>query len=167
MNPHQKAYFNLMTQYREHVFYTSEHIASSDRWNTKINMFLAITSSSSIGGWIIWSKLSWLWAGIIAISHVIGAIKTHLPFKKRLSILYSVRNHLDLLCLDIEKESFIVFNGELTEKEIHERICKYKSKKSIIEQKYLSSIVIPENSTFIARARNKNKVYFNNLYVWE
>ena len=93
-------------------------------------MFTAITSSSSIGAWVILDKLSWLWAAAIAVSHVIGAIKTYLPFKKRLSILYilyTLRNHLELLCLDIEKEYYPVFNGELTEKEIHDKICEYIS----------------------------------------
>lgn len=83
INGYQQAYFKFMTQSREHVFYISEHIAIADKWNTRINMFMAIASSSSIGAWVIWQKFSWIWAGVIAGSHVVGAIKDHLPFKSR------------------------------------------------------------------------------------
>ena len=64
MNPYQEAYFKFMTQSREHVFYVSEHIAEADKWNTRVNMLMAIAGSSSIGAWIIWQQLSWMWAGI-------------------------------------------------------------------------------------------------------
>jgi len=161
------AYFKFMTQSREHVFFIFEHIASSDKWNTRINMFMAIASSSSIGAWVIWQKMSWLWAGVIAVSHVVGVIKTYLPFKKRLSILYTVRNNIEQLCLEIEKDFFPVFNGDLTEQEIHEKIIAYKTKKLAIEQESLSGTVIPENQSFIAKAREKNKVYFENLCIGE
>jgi len=60
-----------------------------------------------------------------------------------------------------------VFNGDLTEQEIHEKIIAYKTKKLAIEQKSLSGTVIPENQSFIAKAREKNKVYFENLCVGE
>lgn len=167
MNCYQQAYFNLMTQSRENIFFISEHISSADRWNTRINMVMAIASSSSIGAWIIWQKFSWMWASIIAVSQVVGAVKVHLPFKKRLSTLYTLSNHLEQLCLEIEKDFFLVFNGDLSEREIYSKTMKYKTDKAGIEQKYLSGIVLPEDESILTKARKKNKVYFDNLCVGE
>ena len=48
-----------------------------------INIFLAVTSSGSIGGWVIWDKYSFLWAFIIAASQVINVVKQFLPYKTR------------------------------------------------------------------------------------
>jgi len=165
MNPYQEAYFRFMTQTREHVFYISEHIARAHKWNRRVNMFMAITSSSSIGAWVIWQKLSWIWASVIAASQVLGAVKEHLPFKRRLSVLYQLRNQIERLCIDAEKNWYSVANGELTEGEIHLRTIELKDKGTAIEQEHLSGIVLPEEPRLIFRAREKNRVYFENCML--
>ena len=163
MNQYQQAYFKFMTQSREHVFYLYEHIALSDRCDTKINMFMAISSSSSIAAWVIWQKLSCVWAFIIACSQVITATKAYFPFKKRLATLYPLKNELERLCLEVEKDWYTVSKGEMTERDIHHRTSMFKAKKAEIEQKYLSNMVLPEKGPLLSKAIVRNKVYFENI----
>jgi len=162
MNAYQEAYFKFMTQSREHVFYVSEHIAIADRWNTRINMFMAIASSSSIAAWVIWQKLSWIWASVIAGSHVVGAIRDHLPFKRRLSALHPLRNELERLSIEVEKEWYSVANGELTEEEIHLKTMQFKGRKAAFEEEHMGNIVLPESRRLIRKASDRNCIYFEN-----
>jgi len=162
MNQYQESYFNLMTQTREHVFYVYAHIKFADKWDGRINIFMALTSSSSIGAWVLWQKLAWLWAFFIATSQVVTVIKPYLPFKKRLTYLKKLNDELERLSLDVEKDWYTISNGELTEREIHAKISDFKSKKVHIEQEFLRDIVLPERKDAVKEAREKNEIYFSN-----
>ncbi len=165
MNAYQEAYFKFMTQSREHVFYVSEHIAMADKWNRRVNMFMAIASSSSIGAWVVWQKLSWIWASVIAGSHVVGAIRDHLPFQRRLSVLHPLRNELERLSIEVEKAWYSVANGELTEEQIHLNTMQFKARKAALEEEHMGSIVLPERQGLIRKASGRNCMYFQNAML--
>jgi hypothetical protein len=152
-----------MTQAREHSFYIHEHIALADKRHRKINMFIAVTSCSSIGAWAIWHSLSWLWGIIIAGSQVINAIRPYFPYEIRLAALFPLRNELEQLCLDIERKWFDIANGDMAERDIHEYTSELRAKKTEMEQKHIGNIVLPYSKSMVDEAKIRNKNHFNNI----
>lgn len=165
INRYQAQYFNLLTQTKEHIFYISEYIQSCEIWNWRINIFLALVSSSSIGAWAVWQELKIVWAVFIALSQVITAIKPLLRGEKRLKFLYPLRRELELIYLEIEKEWYNVSEGLLTEQEIYINICDFKTKIEEAIHSNLKSNSLPKNNKFIKKAKIETETYFtNNFY---
>jgi len=164
INRYQYQYFNLLTQTKENIFYLSEYIQSCETWNWRLNIFLALASSSSIGAWAIWQELKLLWAILIALSQVITAIKPLLRGEKRLKFLYPLRRELELIYLEMEKGWYDVSEGKLTEQEIYESRCEFKAKIEEAIYNNLKSNSLPKNKLFIERSKIETETYFNNQF---
>ena len=85
MSQCQQKYWSLLKELKTHVIYLHNYAASSEWQDKSVNIFLAITSSSSIAAWAIWQEHQIVWAVIIASSQVATAVKPFLPFRQRLS----------------------------------------------------------------------------------
>ena len=57
------------------------------KYDKRINIWLAIVSSSSIAAWTVWHIVPQLWAGIIAMTQVIQAVKPYFPYSKYIRTL--------------------------------------------------------------------------------
>jgi len=130
-------------------------------------MFLAITSSGSIAGWVIWRDLSFIWGAAIALSQVINAIKIYLPYSKRLKSLQGITNDLESLFLSMENGWFNVSEGKLTDEETHKLHMRYKEKRRQIIQKHLGAAPLPDNNKMMEEAKKNAASYFNNFYILE
>ena len=62
IHPYQNQYFKQLTQTKEHIFYVLEYIENCELWNWRINVFLALTSTASIGAWAVWQEFKLLWS---------------------------------------------------------------------------------------------------------
>ena len=129
-----------------------------------IDVFTAVTSSSSIAAWAIWQTLSWVWAFIIAASQVLHAVKRYLPYKKRLAALSTLSRDLNTLVLVAETDWFKVSNGSLTEEEIHDLQMKLKKKKQDCVHKAFPSGSLPENKKLLKCADEDAQRYLATYY---
>ncbi|KUO30543.1 hypothetical protein AVO52_18080 [Vibrio cholerae] len=161
---YQERYWREMDQLKVHVLYLELYLEKTINIDRAMNMFLAIASSGSIAGWVIWQPLSFLWGAIIAVSHAINAIKPYLPYAKRLRALHSASNELESVFIAMESEWFNVAEGQLTSEQIHSLQMKYKEKIRQISQKHLSSSALPENEKLLVKAKSTAKNYFDNFY---
>ena len=84
LDQYQRRYWKELFQLRVHVNYLELYMEHSELIDKSINIFLAVTSSTSICGWAIWNKYSFVWAVIIAASQLINAVKQFLPYRTRL-----------------------------------------------------------------------------------
>lgn len=160
----QERYWRYMVQIKAWIFYIDEYSDSSYRWDKRINIFLAITSSSSIAAWAIWNEYGFIWALLIAISQVVNAIKPHLPFSKRLEVLSRISNQLQILFNKVDYQWYKVANGELTENEINDALFDLKKQYTETIGKILESEPLPENEAFRKSADQKADYYFQNTY---
>lgn len=99
---YQDRYWKELYQLRVHVNYLEIYMERSERLDKAINIFFAITSSSSICGWAIWNKFSFVWGMIIAISQLINAIKYFLPYRDRMKSLNKIVRDFDELLVIFE-----------------------------------------------------------------
>lgn len=163
-SPYQARYWKELYQMRVHVNYLELYMEHSEFIDKSINIFLAVTSSSSICGWAIWNKYSFIWAIIIAGSQLINAIKQFLPFKLRLKAIANILKELEELTTFTEMKWFDIAEGNLTDEEINKLQYEIRSKKIRILQKYLGINTLPEKPKLFKKATQNANIYINNFY---
>lgn len=57
----QEQYWKEIYQLKTHINFIELQLEKSENIDRGLNILLAIASSSSIGAWVIWTHLSWLW----------------------------------------------------------------------------------------------------------
>lgn len=164
---YQNQYWRELDQLKVHSLYLGEYLQSTTKIDRGINMFLAVTSSSSICGWAIFKEFAFFWGAIIALSQLLNAVKPHLPYSKRLKSLHGITNEMDALCIAMETKWFDVSEGKLEIEEIHKLRMSIKKKKREISHKYLTTNPLPKNDKFMKTAVFMAATYFNNFYTEE
>ena len=153
-----------MQNLKAHVYYLELYQLGSESIERWIGIFLAITSSASIGGWVIWKEYAFVWALLIMISQVISVVYKFLPFKARIKPLSAAGIELSVLADDAEKGWFDVSEGNLTEKEINEKKFAIRKKKSAVMKSAFSGMVLPENEKLMSKAVEQMHKYFKSHY---
>jgi hypothetical protein len=161
---YQQRYWRLLVEVRVHVFYL-HHYGSSSEWRDKVvNVFLAITSSSSIAAWAIWQEYTWVWPLLIAASQVASAVKPFLPYNQRRKAIVSLGNHYQSICLQMENRWYSVAEGLLSDKEIHEETITFRGLLQDAERRSLDGAILPRNGKFLRLAESDASDYFASYY---
>ena len=105
----QRRYWQEFIDLKRDAFYIGFYHAKTEKIDRRLSGFSAITSSSAVGGWILWHEtiivagiaidFRLVWSAIIMIAHVITAVKEYLPYKKRLNSLSTLSNDLNSLVI--------------------------------------------------------------------
>ena len=146
-------------QLRASVYYLQAYQIHSEKWDNGIQIFLAITSSSSIGGWVIWNEYGIIWGCVIAVSQVINAIKGFLPFQKRAKQIGSLNTEVEKLALDAESQWYSVFEGKLTNEDIFNLVTKLKQQKLEASHKHFKDQALPIKSKYITESEELTRAY--------
>ncbi|MEK6765228.1 MAG: hypothetical protein AABY49_03240 [Planctomycetota bacterium] len=136
----------------------------SEFLDKSISIFLAVTSSSSICGWAIWNKYSFIWAVIIAASQLLNAIKWFLPYRTRLKTLSNILRELEELLNSFEVKWFDVAEGNLTEEEINKLQFEIRNRKTQAVRKHLGINTLPTKDKYFAKAKELANTYIQNFY---
>lgn len=163
-SPYQERYWKELFELRVHVNYLDLYMEKSEFIDKSINIFLAVTSSSSICGWAIWNKYGFIWAIIIASSQLINAVKQFLPYKTRLKATCSILSELEELLIFAEMKWFDVAEGKLTEEEINKLQFDIRAKKTQSVQRHLGMNTLPEKEKLFCKAKKSAEIYIMNFY---
>jgi hypothetical protein len=161
---YQNRYWKELFELRVHVNYLEKYMQQSELRDKSVNIFLAVTSSSSICGWAIWYKYSFIWAVIIAASQLIGAVKQFLPYRTRSKAISNILKDLEEFLNLYEMKWFDVAEGKLTEEEINKLQFEIRSKKTKAIQKHLGMNTLPEKGKLFREAKQSAEIYINNFY---
>lgn len=161
---YQVKYWRELDQLKIHVIYLEYYLESTIKIDRALKIILAISSSGSIAGWVIWTNYQFIWASIIAISQVINAIKGYLPYSKRLKSLFGITNDFGALFLAMETDWFNVSEGKYSNEEIHKIHMKFKETRRQIIQKHLGTSPLPNNDKLMQSSIEEAKLYFSNFY---
>lgn len=164
---YQEKFWRELDQLKIHTIYAGRYYEKTVRIDRWINMFLAVASSVSIGGWAIWKQYEFAWALIIATSQVFTAIKSYLPYSKRMKALSSLSGELESICLSMENHWFNIAEGILTIEEIHILHMNIKEQIRVSFRKNLGTIDIPTDESLLTEATVEARHYFENFYIFE
>jgi hypothetical protein len=160
----QERYWNKMTDKRYRVYYISEYYDRCVRVLRIINIFLAVTSSGAIAAWVIWKEFPVIWAGVIALSQVITAVKPYLPFEKRIEGMNEIINQFSVICNEMEAKWLYVSKGSLTEEEINDLYYDFEKRWADVEATSLKGDSIPINDKIATIANEKKDQYYDNQF---
>ena len=162
--PYQNRYWKEFYQLRVHVNYLELYMGQTELFDKSVNIFLAITSSSSICGRAIWNKYGFVWAVIIAVSQLVTAIKQFLPYKTRLKALSGLLRELEELSTQAEMRWFDVAEGHLPDEDINKLQYEIRTKKIKSLHKHLSTNTLPKKVKLFKKAEEDSRTYINNFY---
>jgi hypothetical protein len=161
---YQLQYWNLLKELKVHVIYLHLYISKDEKVDRIIDIFLAILSSTSIAAWAVWQQYPMVWAGLIAVSQIITAIKPFLPYKTRIKLLSELNDQIQILSLECEKGWFDVSEGVLTNREIHAKRMEFKNKTAKAERTVLNSTTFPKNDRLLKMAEQEADKYFSSNF---
>ena len=156
----QERYWNKMTDKRYQLIYINEYYSRYIKVQRRINIFLAISASGAIAAWAVWKEFPIVWAGIIAVSQVITAVKPYLPYEKRIDGIYDISSQYTVICNEMESKWFYVANGSKTEEDINELCYNYEKRWTAVVTKTLKGDCIPTDGRIAAIANEKKDSYF-------
>ena len=159
----QERYWQFMVELTTHSYYLQTYLLYYQSIGRRIECFLAIVSSSAIASWAIWKEQNFIWAFLIALSQVIGAIKHLLPFAQREKLIRVTLPELSKISSEVELEYYKVANGLISNQDIHNKTIEFKRKKSNVISR-LDENALPEKNDFMTKAEEKTKIYFDSYY---
>jgi hypothetical protein len=160
----QEHYWKEFYRLKVHVIYLELQLGRTEAIDRGLKIFLAVTSSASIGAWAIWKELTVLWAILIAGTQVINAIRQYLPYKDRLRCISGLINELEELVLTVEAKWLDMANGDLTDAEIRKALSNLRTLRQRAFKKHFPDKVLPEDNGLFAQAEGKAQAYFQNFY---
>lgn len=163
----QEHYWKEFYRLKVHVCYMELQLGSTESTDRALKIFLAITSSASIGGWAIWKDLASVWGAIIAASQVVNSTRQYFPYKERLRALSGLLNDLDELLIQVESRWLDISGGLLSEAEIRKALDDLRVRKLKAFKKYFPDNMIPDNGRLFQKAEEKALEYFDNFYPAE
>ncbi|MGH8057126.1 MAG: hypothetical protein ACREOH_07790 [Candidatus Entotheonellia bacterium] len=165
IHQYQQRFWQELVQLRVHIYYLQQCHLGAERWQTRLDMSLAVTSNGSIATWAIWGKWPMLWAIIIGLSQLLNALRPYLPYQRRIKAIATLNRELDELSLHAEHKWYAVAEGQLTNEQIHNETIELKRRKSKAEDTYLGSSPLPENDKLLREAESQAKTYFLTNYA--
>jgi hypothetical protein len=160
----QLRFWNELTLLRGQIEYLQLYQLYCERLDRGVKMLLAIASNGSIAAWAVWREFAMLWGAIIATSQLIAAVKSYLPFEKRLTACAELASKLEGLFVQWEGAWQQVAEGQLSDREIAEKITELKKVKIEIEDKCLKGSPLPDKADFEEEAARKAARYFHVIY---
>jgi hypothetical protein len=160
----QEHYWKEFYRLKVHVTYLELQLERTETIDRSLKIFLAVTSSASIGGWVVWKELAPVWACAIAASQVLNAVRQYLPYKERLRCIAGLMNELEELVLTVEAKWLDIANGELTEAETRKALANLRLLRQKAFKKHFPDKTIPDDQSLFKAAEAKTQTYVNNFY---
>jgi hypothetical protein len=160
----QDLYFNELFQLKVQCEYIRRYRNILSAWVTRFAVVRAIASSGSIGGWVIWRDLAFVWGAIIAVSQVSDALKDAIPYTARNKAATALLMDIDALFIEALFEWESVFAGSLTNVEITERRRKLMELRHELEWKHFPTADLPRNSALITLAERDAIDYLESTF---
>lgn len=159
----QQQYWKEIYQLKTHIGFIELQLEKAESIDRALKIALAIASSSSIGAWVIWTHLSWVWASIIAFSQVISAINPYLPYRSRIKAYTSLLHELEELMIQAEFKWHAIAEGELTATDINKSRFEIRAAKQRSLKKHIQT-TIPANTKLQEKAERSANEYLSNFY---
>lgn len=163
----QEHYWKEFYRLKVHVCYLELQLGKTESADRALKIFLAITSSASIGGWAIWKEYAAVWGTAIALSQVVNAIRQYLPYKERLRALSGLLSDLEELQIQVESRWLDISAGELNEVEVRKALNDLRVRRMKAFKKHFPDNTIPEDAKLFEKAEEKTLAYFGNFYSEE
>jgi hypothetical protein len=157
-------YWKEFYRLKVHVNYLELQLERTESIDRGFKIFLAVSSSASIGAWAIWKQYAWVWGVVIAASQVLNAVRQFLPYKERLRCLAGLMTDLEELLLNVESKWLDISYGELTEIEIRKSLNSLRQFRQKAFNKHFPGKTLPDEPRLFQKAEMRADEYVKNFY---
>lgn len=163
----EQHYWKEFYRLKVHINYIELMLSKTESIDRGLKIFSAITSSSSIGAWVIWKEYAFCWGVLIAGSQILNAIRQYLPYKERLRAYSGLLNELEEICLGVESRWLDIANGDCNVSTIKKALDDLRTRRYRAFKKHLPTTTVPEDGVIFEKAEEKALAYFKNFYTKE
>lgn len=156
----QRRFWKELTELRFGAFYLHEYHLHFDKWRTRQSALLALVASGSVATWAIWKEMPLFWASLVALSHVISAIRQWLPWERRLRSVVQAKQDLDSLALLAESRWFGIRSGHLSREEVDRSVMEIKRQIAKVNNTHFHDAPLPVNEEYRKKGAYLTKEYF-------
>lgn len=162
----QERFWKELHELKFNILFVQSLLLEAEKKERFIKIFIAVTSSASIGAWVIWKELAVFWGAIIAGSQVLSVIHPQLPYADRLKTFSLMLRDLELLFIDAEHKWQSVASGSMNVQKIdNDRMLLHKQKGEILN-KYMPNSIFPDNAKVASKAEQDAANYFARYYPY-
>jgi len=159
----QDLYWQEFTQLKLDACYVRDYRDSIAKWETGVAIVRAVTSSASIGAWVVWRDYAFVWAGLIAASQVADALRDVFPFRKRRQALSGWSNALNRLFVDAQRDWDGISAGSLSNAKISGLTHQLRKAMQAYEQTYMPD-GLPRKQQLFDAAQAEMETFFRTRY---
>jgi hypothetical protein len=139
----------------------SQRAAEVDR---KVKIFLAVTSTTSLGIWAVFKVFPSLWAAIIVSTQIISATAKYLPYSARLKASAGCSHDYREIQNWAEGKWCDIVDGQLTEAQINKIRVELQTKTANAEKKHFPLEGLPSNAALSEAATTEAERYVTNHF---
>lgn len=161
----QERFWREMDQLKIHSIYIDLYYEKTVSIDRLINITLALSSSGAVAGWAVWKEFSITWSIIVAGSQVLNAIRSHLPYSRRMRSLNLLATELDAIFLAMESNWFNISEGNIGDDAVNKLHMKFKEQLKSTVHRTVGTIDIPHNESLAIKANEIAALYFQNFWV--
>jgi hypothetical protein len=153
-------YFLVDTKVNQYV---AEHsVKYYQKWDLALNIFLAVTTSTSIAAWAIWQHYQLVWAVIIGISQFLTVAKPYFLFPKYIKAFNEKALYWQQLSFDLEILWDKINFSTVSEDKAKEAFFDYK-KTSLTFDRMPDDIIFFHRDTTQRIAEEKCSLYLHKI----
>ncbi|MCL2820764.1 MAG: hypothetical protein FWD38_08060 [Oscillospiraceae bacterium] len=163
-------YWAMYEQIVLEKYYYWHYKIRSERISRLIKGFIAICTCGGIAAWFTFSQWQIVWAIVIGLSQVIGAIDYLFPYTRQINTINFYLPDLNLLINRIDHVWDRVNSAveiSLTNDEISNKILEFSNEQIILEAKFIGDTYFPRNKEVAKKAEKDRNKYMNQRYYRE
>lgn len=154
-------YWNEMVMLKDNLNYADNYIKFFNIGDKTINIIITFSTSVTIASWGIWKNFSSVWGCILGLAQLFVAIKPFLSFNTTVKNCREYYSNASIVFKDFENNFYDVWEGKLTDKEIDDKLCGFRTKIAKIESDFFKKSDMHEFKWMFKLGRKKTILYMN------
>ncbi|UZS00216.1 hypothetical protein [Chondrinema litorale] len=142
--------------------YSNQILKKYQKFDLYLNVFLVIAASSSIGAWVIWQKLPYLWAVILGVSQLFTIIKPYLLFQKYIKVFSEKSLQWQYLTIDLEEFWYNINYKKMDEDNVSHKFFELK-KKAVSFDNIPDDIIFFNHNKQLTKAEEETNIYLKKI----
>jgi hypothetical protein len=159
----QQIYWNQLVLVKVVANYVRRYRDEQAYWISRIGLFKAIVTSSTIGAWAIWKDYAFVWGVLLGAAQVLDAAKDYIPQTKHRRNASEFVAALENIFIDARFEWHGIFSGRYPPDDIMERWRKLAKLLNEIETKHFPD-GLPSKESRQKLAEGEAQAYFASTY---
>jgi len=157
-------YWNTFFELVVHGYLLQAHSQRAAEVDRKVKIFLAVTSTTSLGIWAVFKIYPSVWAAIIVFTQIVSATAKYLPYSGRLKASAACSHDYREIQNWAEAKWCDIVDGQLTEIQINKIRVELQTKTANAEKKHFPLEGLPREVALSEAATTEAERYLTNHF---